>query len=506
MDNSALLRIEHLHKSFGITHANNDISLEIGRGEIRSLSGENGSGKSTLSSIIAGLQGYDDRPETHMYLDGEEYKPSSPIDANSRGVAMVVQELGVVTTLTGAMNIFLGKTDSFRKHGIINTREINRKAEEVFEKWELVKVPLNIPCSALTMEQRKMVELARALYTEPRLLILDEITQSLSLDTRKVIYRLKDRFKKEGRSMIVISHDIEETMEISDSITVLRDGECVGTVNAADITTDGLKQMMVGRKIEQNYFGSDDRGPVSEEKLLEIRNLSLSSGEIKDISLTLHRGEILGVCGLSEAGIHQLGSAVFGIADSKITGDVIDSKTGTKLRKPGDMLSLGGAYLSKNRDEECLMMSATIRHNSTLPSLRILRGRKSRYVSEKDITDLSERMCSDFDVKAKSIHQTIGRLSGGNKQKVNLARWLGQDLGYVILDCPTRGVDIGVKAYIYEVLNKKRKEGMGIILITDELSEAIGMADRIAVLKNGELREVIDRPDFSESRIIEVMI
>lgn len=505
MTKEILLKIEHLHKTFGITHANNDICIEVAKGEIRSLSGENGSGKSTLTSIIAGLQPYDDRPDTKIWIEGREFKPASPIDANNQGVAMVVQELGVVTTLTGAMNIFLGKTDQFKRCGIVNTGKMNRAAEEVFEKWSLVKVPLNIPCSALTMEQRKMVELARALYTDPKLLILDEITQSLSVDTRKVIYELKERFRQEERAMIIISHDLEETMEISDSITVLRDGECVNTIQARDISIDDLKQMMVGRKIDNGYYRTDRDLFVGDEKLLEIKNLTLANGDIKDISLTLHKGEVLGICGLSDAGIHQLGSAVFGITETKRTGFVTDAATGKNLYQPEDMLACGGAYLSKNRDEEGLMMTATIRHNSTLPSLRKLKKRMF-HVAEGDITHLAEKIYHDFDVKAKGIRQPIGRLSGGNKQKVNLGRWLGQELKYVILDCPTRGVDIGVKAYIYNVLKERKAAGMGIILITDELSEAIGMADRIAVLKNGELKQVLERPEFSENKIIEVML
>ena len=505
MEKENLLKIEHLYKTFGITKANNNVSLEIAKGEIRSLSGENGSGKSTLTSIIAGLQPYDDREESKIFIEGQAYKPSTPIEANAQGVAMVVQELGVVTTLTGAMNIFLGKTDQFKKFGLVSTDKMNKAAEEIFDKWNLVKVPLNIPCSALTMEQRKMVELARALYTDPKLLILDEITQSLSVDTRDVIYKLKDRFKEEGRSMIIISHDLEETVDISDSITILRDGEVVTTVEAKDISVDDLKQLMVGRKIDNGYYRTDKGLFEKTEKLLEVKDLTLASGEIKNISFDLHKGEILAVCGLSDAGIHQLGSAIFGITDSKRTGTVKDCTTGKILNTSADMLACKGAYLSKNRDEEGLMMAASIRNNSTLPSLKRL-AKKSGGVAEKDITNLAEVIYKDFDVKAKGIQQSIGRLSGGNKQKINLGRWLSQELNYAILDCPTRGVDVGVKAYIYNVLKQRKEADVGIILITDELAEAIGMADRIIVLKNGELRDTIERPDFSESRIIEVIL
>ena len=497
-----LLRIEHLHKSFGYTHANNDICLSIDTGEIRSLCGENGSGKSTLTSIISGMQAYD---EGKMFLNGEEYRPGTPLEANSRKVSMVVQELGVITSLTGAMNIFLGMTDKFKKGGLVNIRAMEKEAGKIFEQWDLGEVPLNIPCAALTMEQRKIIELARALYIEPDLLILDEITQSLSQDTREIIYRIKDRFKKENRSIIINSHDLDEALSISDRITILRDGEVVDTVSSDKTSIDELKQKMVGRKIKEDNFRDDRKSHYQEELLLKIENLGLENRELKNISFELHKGEIVGICGLSDAGIHTLGRTIFGIHDVKRTGAVIDGRSGKKLNKPGDMLKCKGAYLSKNRDEEGLMMNASIKSNLCLPSVRQLSG-SSGYIRNKDVDELANRIYTNFEVKAQSVEQPIGRLSGGNKQKINLGRWLSQSLDYVILDCPTRGVDIGVKAYIYDVINKKRADGMGVILITDELSEAISMADRIIIPRDGMKAGTLDRQDFSENKIIEVML
>lgn len=497
-----LLRIENLHKSFGITHANNNICMTVNRGEIRSLSGENGSGKSTLTSIISGIQPFD---KGEMFLRGESYRPESPLAANKAKVAMVVQELGVITTLTGAMNIYLGKTDRFKKAGIVNVKAMENAAAEIFRKWELGEVPLNLPCALLTMEQRKMIELARALDTDPDLLILDEITQSLSQDTRQVIYNLKDRFKKENRSMIIISHDLEETLEISDTITVLRDGVVVDTVDRKDVTEDSLKQMLVGREMSGDYFRTDKEADYKEKVVLEVKNLGLADGKLKDISFELHEGEILAVCGLSDAGIHTLGSALFGITDSRRDGEIIDKKTGKSLKRPSDMLECKGAYLSKNRDEEGLMMRSSIRNNLYLPSAPQLSGTLG-YTKTADIVSLTDKIYGDYEVKAKSPKQAIGRLSGGNKQKVNLGRWLSKDLNYVILDCPTRGVDIGVKAYIYQLLREKKAAGTAVLLITDELSEAIGMADRILIMNNGAIAGTLDRPEFSENKIIEVML
>lgn len=498
-----LLKIRNLNKSFGMTHANDDISLDLQKGEIRCLAGENGSGKSTLTSIISGIQPFD---AGSMELNGKPYAPDSPIAANRNKVAMVVQELGVITDLTGAMNIFLGKTDQYRRYGFLHLKDMKRDSAEIFKKWNLPPVPLDVPCAHLNMEQRKMIELARALNNDPQLLILDEITQSLSHDTRSVIYNLVERFRSDKRSMIIISHDLDETIRISDSVTILRDGKVVKTAESADISVDDLKQMMVGRKIEGDYFRTDSSADYKDEVLLDVQNLSLDDHQISRISFQLHKGEILGVCGLSDAGIHPLGSAMFGISESKRTGTVTDVKTGKKLKTPKDMVSCGGAYLSKNRDEEGLMMEASIRNNMFLPSVTEISG-KAKFISPGTIHKLAQKGYNDFDVKATGIGQTIGRLSGGNKQKVNLGRWLLKDLRYIILDCPTRGVDVGVKTYIYEVMKKKKAEGVGILMITDELTEAIGMADRIIILRNGAIAGEISRgTDFTENNIIEVMV
>lgn len=499
--NDMILKVENLCKDFGPTKANKNICLTIGRGEIRGLAGENGSGKSTLASIICGIQ---QATSGQMFKDGEAYTPRSPIEAGQKHkVAMVVQELGVIPSLSAAANVFLGKTEQFTKFGLIDLKAMEKAAADVFERWELSKIPLTGPAANLSIEQRKMVELARALTVEPDLLILDEITQALSHDTKQVVYKLKERFRREGRSMLIITHDLEETVDICDTITVLRDGEVVDTVNASDITADSLKQMMIGRKIEGDYYRSDETASFDEEVVLEVRDLGSADGRISGIDFDLHRGEILAVCGLSDGGIHDLGELLYGTEHK--TGSVVHKKTGTKLHSTLDIIRTHGAYLSKNRDEQGLMLNATIHQNLYIPSARTLAGPLG-FLSNKKLRDFSQRAFDDFDIKATGLEQPVKRLSGGNKQKVNLARWLKQELEYIILDCPTRGVDVGVKAYIYEVLRESKAKDIAIIMISDELTEAIGMADRILVMKDGKQAAMIDRgPDFSESKIIEVM-
>ena len=357
--NEPILKVENLCKSFGPTRANYNICMELKRGEVRGLAGENGSGKSTLASIICGIQL---RSEGMMWIHGKEYNPVSPIEAGCKyKVAMVVQELGVIPSLSGAANIFIGKTAQFARGGIVNLKAMEHAAAEIMRKWGLGDIPLNIPAGSLSIEQRKMIELARALTNDPELLILDEITQALSHDTKQIIYKLKDRFQKENRSILIITHDLEETISICDTVTILRDGEVVDTVRASDIDVDQLKQKMIGRKVEGDYYRIDHSPNYGNSVVLEARNLGSADGRISDISFDLHSGEILGVCGLSDGGIHDLGELLFGMQKKK--GTLILKASGKALNTPQDVIRSNGAYLSKNRDEEGLMLNATIYQN-----------------------------------------------------------------------------------------------------------------------------------------------
>jgi len=497
-----LLCIEQICKSFGPTKANRNVDLTVSKGEIRGLAGENGSGKSTLASIICGIQ----RPDSgQMFVNGEKYAPSSPQEAAKYNVSMVVQELGVIPMLTGAVNMFLGKMEPFTKAGIVNLREVEHRAQEVLNHWELGKVPLNCPMGEMSIEQRKIIELGRALATDPDILVLDEITQALSHDTKQIIYTLKNRFQKEGRSMVIITHDLEEALEICETVTVLRDGEVVDTVESKKLTLDMLKQMMIGREISGGYYREDNSPDYEQDVVLNVENFTLKGGQVSDISFKLHKSEILAVCGLSDAGIHSLGSGLFGI-DKRASGSVKVVQTGSVLNRPQDAIKNGGAYLSKNRDEEGLMLYATIQDNLFIPSAKECSG-KFGFLSPKKINELATKTYEEFNVKATGLNQVISHLSGGNKQKINLGRWLTKDLKFIILDCPTRGVDAGVKAYIYQVILEAKEEGLAILLITDELTEALGMADRILVMKESCEATILERgSDFNEHTIIEVML
>ena len=495
-----ILEIRGLNKHFGPTHANRNIDFSVKKGEIHGLIGENGSGKSTLLSQIAGMYS---RDSGEMLIDGEPYDPSSPIDANERGISMVMQELGVVGSLPAGVNVYLGRTKQFSRFGIISLRKMRKEAEAQFEKWDLEAPPLGRMPDGMNIESRKMIELARALSVDPQLLLLDEVTQSLSLNNREKLYALIRRFREMGRSVIVITHDIEEMVEITDTITVLRDGEVIGTVRSSETTPDEIRMMMVGREMSGHYYRTDSAPIYGEAVVLDVDGISVP-GELEDVSFQVHEGEILGFCGLSDSGIHSVGTAVYGL--SRISAGTVRLAGGTDIVSPIQALKNNVGYVPKDRDNEALMIHASIRDNFCLPSLTEMRGPVG-FLSPARLRELSSDMVGRLSVKCTGIGQSMDALSGGNKQKVNLGRWLAKDLKLLILDCPTRGVDVGVKAYIYQLMNEAKEKGIAMILISDELTEVLGMADRLMVMKDGKVTKTILRGDgFTEQAVIGVMI
>ncbi len=501
MSENLALEIRGLNKHFGPTYANKDIDFSLKKGEVRGLIGENGSGKSTLISQIAGIHM---RDSGDMFVDGKPYNPHNPLDANNNKISMVMQELGVVGSLPAGVNVYLGRTNQFSKFGIVNLKKMRKAAQEEFEKWGLSMPDLSEMTDGMMIESRKMIELARALSVDPDILLLDEVTQSLSLNNRSKLYDLIKRFREMGRSIIVITHDIEEMVEITDTITVLRDGEVVGNVNSRETTPDEIRMMMVGREVNGEYYRADMKPDYQDEVVLEVRNLTVPH-EISDVSFDVHAGEILGFCGLSDSGIHSVGKAVYGLSKPS-AGSVFLKSNGINITKPMVALRNNVGYVPKDRDNEALMIQASIKDNFCLPSLVELEG-KAAFLSPGKLNKLSEDMVKSLSVKCTGINQRMSALSGGNKQKVNFGRWLAKDLKLLILDCPTRGVDVGVKAYIYQLMKEAKKNNIAIILISDELTEVLGMADRLLVMKDGCVTKEIRRDeDFTEQSVIGVMI
>lgn len=493
-----LLRVEKMSKSFGSVHALKEFHIEIKPGEIRGLVGENGSGKSTFSSIVAGMQKYDSGT---MYLDDEPYKPNGTVDAVNHGVSMVVQEQGTISKISVAANIFFGKEKQFARNGILNVKEMNKEAEKALQSIHVNNIKPEMMIDQLSFEDRKLVELARALYTSPKIWIIDETTTALSVGGRELLYRLMKEKRDEGKAIIFISHDIEEIMDKCDTLTVLRDGLFIADLEKEEFDADKIRQLLIGRALSGHYYRDDVEVKTNEEIVLELKNVTTDF--LKDITIQLHKGEILGVGGLSDCGMHDVGRVFFGLLKPD-KGYVLKNQT-EYVKSAAWAVKHGIGYVSKNRDQESLMLSCSIADNICLPSLKDIT--RCGPVSDRKQKQLAEKWAKRMEVKADSVKVFCNTLSGGNKQKVVLAKWLGKGSDIMILDCPTRGIDVGTKAAIYQLIMQMKENGKSIILISEELQELIGMSDRIILLKDGSVSgEFLRNEGLTEAKLIQKMI
>ncbi len=498
MEKELLFTCEHVYKSFGPTKALVDMELRVSRGEIMGLIGENGSGKSTLSSIIAGVQGFD---SGKMFLRGEEYLPTDMVDAQSKGVSMVVQEMGTISGISVAANILIGKEKRFQKGTKLNLKKMNQEAQNILDQIGAEHIRAERPIERYNLEERKLIELARALYDEPDLLIIDETTTALSENGRNMLYSIMKDFCDKQKAVIFISHDLDELVQVCNAVTIMRDGVLVTTMGKAEMNIYDMRMRMVGREISDDYYRTDYDGSYLEEVVLRAEHIS--QGIVRNVSFELHKGEILGLAGLSECGMHELGRALFG-ADELLTGKVTLAD-GTVIDNERTAIAHGIAYASKNRDQESIILNDTIQNNITLPSL--LEISRYGYISPKLEKKLAREGVEQLKVKCESEGQYVSELSGGNKQKVVFAKWVTKQSDILILDCPTRGIDIGVKVAMYKLMYQMKEEGKSIVMISEELPEVIGMADRILVLKNGEVVTSFERsPELKETDIIHHMI
>ena len=494
------LQVQNLCKSFGITKAVQDVSFNINKGEVHALIGENGSGKSTLTNMLTGIYTID---SGHFILDGKEIHPKNQVEANNEGVSIIVQELGTLSGLTVAENIFLGHEERFVKHGIKNTAAMNREAQALLERYGFGRIRSSAMVDEYNFEDRKLVEIVKATYFDPKIVVIDETTTALSQEGREELYKQMNRIRSEGNTVIFISHDLPEVLRMSDTITILRDGVYISTVKSSEIDEDGLKAMMVGRTVAGNYYRVDYDEKISEEVVLSVKNVCVP-GQIEDISFDLHRGEILGFGGLSESGMHEIGKACFGASFDR-TGSVVLSD-GTGINSIPAAIKNNIAYTSKDRDSESVIMNESIGDNICLPSLSRLTGLPG-FLSRRKMKDFANKYASEMSVKMVDTNQFVSDLSGGNKQKVVLARWIGRDSDILVLDSPTRGIDIKVKQDIYQLMDSMRKSGKSIIMISEELMELIGMCDRILIMKDGRINgELMRSPELDENSLIAKMV
>lgn len=495
---ASLLRVENIYKSFGITKALKGVSLSLDRGQILGLIGENGSGKSTLTSIIAAVQKAD---SGEIYLEGELCHFPNSVKAGEKGICMILQEKGTFDALTVAKNIFVGKESLFCKFGILDIKAMNQAAQEALDSVGADYIKASAPLSSLSFEDRKLVEVARAMYRQPKILIIDETTTALSRNGRERLYRIMKKLKQEGKSVIFISHDIDELMETCDTLTILRDGNYIDTLEKDRFDAALIRKLMVGREVAENYYRSDMESCKNKEVVLKMEHVT--ARELKDVSFELHKGEILGFGGLADCGMHILGSVAYGNIEPDL-GRVL-AGDGTLIRSPREAMGRRIAYISKNRDQESLMVASSIRDN--ICSASYARLAKGPFLTKKAQDQFVEEWAGMLEIKMQGPGQYVLELSGGNKQKVALAKWLGFGADIFILDCPTRGIDIGVKSNIYALMQELRSQEKSIILISEELPEVIGMSDRTIILKNGKISGEFEREqNLTETMLIDYMV
>lgn len=502
MSREVLLEVRHMHKAFGPTIALKDVDITISRGEIRGLVGENGSGKSTIMSIASGMQ-----PATRgeMKYLGKEWNPSSMVEAQKAGISMILQEANTIPGVTVAQNIFAGRENEFSTCGIMNMRKMFKAADAILEKFGIGHIKGNHMIDQYTFEERKLIELVRCVNDDTQILVVDETTTALSLEGRQILYKLIHKMaEEENKAVVFVSHDMDEILEHCSVLTVLRDGDIVGELTGEEIhELDAVKKiryLMVGREIGEKYYREDYDTSHRPEVALELKDVSF--GPIQNFNLKLHKGEIIGFGGLSGCGMHEIGRIAYGI--EKLDGGKV-LREGEEIKTPLQAIQSGIGYISKNRDTEALILAGSIQDNIVLPSLKALE--KGGVIKPGDEKKLSDNEIEAFRIKCNSGKQYVNTLSGGNKQKVSFAKWTAKGSEVIIMDCPTRGVDIGVKQAMYSLIEEMKKEGKAILMISEELSELVGMADKLIIMKDFKVtKEFMRSPDLQQTDIIEYMI
>jgi len=488
-----VLRAENITKRFPGVLAVDRVSLELKRGEILALVGENGAGKTTLMQILGGAL----RPDEGLIaLEGNPVVFYSPQDAIRVGISMVFQELSIVGSLSVAENIFANRQPTGRINNI-RWRELYQETESFLNSFELDLDPRKL-VKRLPMGQQQILEILKAISTNPKVLILDEPTSSLTEREIQYLFQNMRRLQGQGMSFIYITHKLSEVFQIASRVVVLRDGKYIGSKAVTEVTENELVSMMVGRQIT-NLYGASQVGPDSKEEYFRVEGLT-RQGSFENISFRLKRGEILGFAGLVGAGRSEVGRAIFG-ADRKDSGQIFLNGSEITITRPEDAIQKRIAYLTEDRKALGLFMSMPVRENLIAPSLQAFTS-PGGFIQPRRVDQYTNAKVKEFSIVTPSIYQKVLNLSGGNQQKCLVAMWMGIRPELIIFDEPTRGVDVGARAEIYQKLREFASAGTGIIMISSDLPELIGMCDRILVMHHGRITGELEREDFSEERIL----
>jgi ABC-type sugar transport system ATPase subunit len=487
-----MLSMRGIHKSFDGTQALRGVDFSADRGEVHAIVGENGAGKSTLMKVLAGAIL---RDAGEILLDGATADASTPLAAHRLGIRAVYQEFSLVPHLTVAENILLGQMPASRVPGCVDWGEAYRRADEILASIGFVGIDVHKVVRQLSVSHQQMVEIAKAVAVRPRILILDEPSAVLSQEELDRLFSLVRLLKQEGTLILYISHRLDEVFEIADRITVLKDGQLVGTVQPREADQNQLIRMMVGRSLGEIFPA---RRPPREAPALEVRNLG-RAGSFSEVSFTLQQGEVLGMSGLVGSGRTQVARCIFG-ADPFEVGEIRLNGNPIHPRSPREAVRAGIALLTEDRKRDGLVMHCTIRDNASMASYdRLSRwGVLNRRAQATEV----QLKIEELDIRPPLLNRLARQLSGGNQQKLVLAKWLLTQARVLILDEPTRGVDVATKVEIYQLISDLAAEGIGILLISSELPEILGLSDRALVMREGRLVGEFTRAEASEEMLL----
>ncbi|HEY4690404.1 MAG TPA: sugar ABC transporter ATP-binding protein [Anaerolineae bacterium] len=486
----ATVQMQGITKTFYHVPALDHVDFELRQGEIHALLGENGAGKSTLMKILRGIYIPDSGQIT---LQGKPVRFNSPNEAGANGIAMVFQEFSLIPTLTVAQNIFLTR-EARNRIGLLDDRACERKALALFREMG-VEIDPRTPVAQLSTGYRQLTEIATALSQDARILILDEPTASLTHDETMALFKLMRRLKERGVSMIYISHRMEEIFQIADRITVLRDGRHVITDDVAHLNIQQVIEHILGRKAKSALKWQEHTLDQSREPLLEVKNLTCYSG-VQGVSFRLYAGQVLGLAGLMGSGRTELVQAIFGINRIK-SGEVRVHGRKLSIRRPENSMMARIALIPEDRRVQGLILNHALRDNFLLPLLKLGRlTRRSGLVDDREGNQLTATFIQKLRIRASSIFKPVRLLSGGNQQKVVIAKWLSTDPDIFLMDEPTAGVDIGTKGEILDMVRQLADAGKGIILISSEVQELLTVCDRILILKKGQISQELDRREI----------
>jgi ABC-type sugar transport system ATPase subunit len=490
-----ILGLENISKSFPGVQALDGVHFEMLPGEVHALLGENGAGKSTLIKIVSGVY----RPDVGaIRIDGELVSFGDPREAQKRGVATIYQELSLYSELTVAENIFIGHAPRNRL-GMVDWTSMYRRAREILASLNIHDIDVRRKVGTLTVGNRQRVEIAKALSLNARILIMDEPTAALTEADVVRLFDIVRLLRERGVGIVYITHRLNEVFELADRVTVLRDGKYVGTKPISETNEDALINMMVGRTIDQLFPKLDvEIG----EPVLEVRNLTRRPNP-RDVNLEVRAGEIVGLAGLVGSGRSELAQVIFGITPAESGEILIDGKT-VQIKHPGHAMKLGIAYVPEDRGTQGLIRQMRIRENVSLAVLRSLVS--GVFVNRGEERTLAEKTVGDLNIRAYSVEQVVNKLSGGNQQKVVVGKWLASRPRVLIMDEPTRGIDVGAKAEIHRMMSELAQQGLAILMISSELPEIMGMSDRIIVMREGRAVAEFDRTEATQESVAAAMM